>query len=47
MSKFYKDFLDKNWEHHVKYNFEWYKQNFALLFLAFRVYVEQFKLKVL
>ncbi|KAF7286359.1 cytochrome c oxidase assembly factor 8 [Rhynchophorus ferrugineus] len=47
MSKFYKDFLDKNWDRHVKYNFEWYNKNFTLLLLAFRVYVEKLKLKLL
>ncbi|RZB77456.1 dolichyl-diphosphooligosaccharide--protein glycosyltransferase subunit 1-like, partial [Asbolus verrucosus] len=36
MSEFYKNFLDKHWETHLRYNFEWYTRNFALLFLAFR-----------
>ncbi|XP_046390608.1 COA8 family protein CG14806, mitochondrial [Ischnura elegans] len=37
MSTFYKDFLDKNWEVHRKYNVEWYKKNFKLLLLSYRV----------
>ncbi|KAJ1527509.1 hypothetical protein ONE63_007481 [Megalurothrips usitatus] len=37
MSEFYKAFLDKNWKTHVSYNFEWYRKNFSLLILAFRV----------
>ncbi|KAJ3642453.1 hypothetical protein Zmor_025241 [Zophobas morio] len=46
MSEFYKSFLDKNWERHLKYNFEWYRKNFALLILAFRVGLEKNLLKV-
>ncbi|XP_044271601.1 COA8 family protein CG14806, mitochondrial [Tribolium madens] len=41
MSGFYKSFLDQNWETHLNYNLEWYKRNFALLFLAFRVSLEK------
>lgn len=37
MSEFYKAFLDKNWKAHVSYNFEWYRKNFNLIYLAFRV----------
>ncbi|XP_071445898.1 COA8 family protein CG14806, mitochondrial [Hetaerina americana] len=37
MSSFYKDFLDKNWEIHHKYNMEWYKKNFQLLLLSCQV----------
>ncbi|KAG7207345.1 hypothetical protein KM043_009009 [Ampulex compressa] len=33
MSVFYKQFLDKNWETHFKYNIAWYKKNLVLLFL--------------
>lgn len=40
MSEFYKAFLDRNWKVHVNYNFEWYKRNFTLLYLAFRVNLE-------
>lgn len=40
MSEFYKAFLDKNWKMHVSYNFEWYKRNFNLLYLACRVNLE-------
>lgn len=40
MSEFYKRFLDDNWKIHVNYNFEWYKRNFELLFLALRVSLE-------
>ncbi|XP_030764253.1 APOPT family protein CG14806, mitochondrial [Sitophilus oryzae] len=47
MSEFYKEFLDKNWERHVKYNFEWYSKNFTLLYLALKVSIEQLKLKML
>ncbi|KAL1489328.1 hypothetical protein ABEB36_014246 [Hypothenemus hampei] len=41
MSEFYKDFLNKYWKLHVKYNFEWYGRNFTLLLLAFRVSIEK------
>lgn len=41
MSEFYKSFLDSNWKTHLKYNAEWYKKNFALLFLALRVSLEK------
>lgn len=41
MSDFYKTFLDKNWHNHVKYNLEWYRRNFTLLFLALRVSIEK------
>jgi hypothetical protein len=41
MSEFYKSFLDSNWKTHLKYNAEWYKKNFALLFLALRVGLEK------
>lgn len=47
MSEFYKMFLDKNWETHVKYNIEWYKKNFTLLYLAFRVSLERSLGKIL
>lgn len=43
MSEFYKKFLDDNWKIHLKYNFEWYKRNFELLFLTLRVNLEDFK----
>lgn len=41
MSDFYKKFLDQNWETHLNYNMEWYKRNFSLLYLAFRVNLEK------
>lgn len=41
MSEFYKAFLDKNWKNHFNFNLNWYKMNFNLLLLAFRVNVEQ------
>ncbi|XP_018335542.1 APOPT family protein CG14806, mitochondrial [Agrilus planipennis] len=43
MSEFYKSFLDKNWETHVNYNFEWYKRNFSILLLSLRVYLEDIR----
>ncbi|XP_031350982.1 COA8 family protein CG14806, mitochondrial-like isoform X2 [Photinus pyralis] len=43
MSQFYKKFLDDNWKSHVSYNFEWYKRNFRILYLALRVSLERFK----
>lgn len=46
MSEFYKSFLDENWGRHVQYNFEWYKRNFTLLYLALRVSVERLTLQV-
>ncbi|XP_048518908.1 cytochrome c oxidase assembly factor 8 isoform X1 [Dendroctonus ponderosae] len=46
MSEFYREFLNANWQNHVKYNFEWYRRNFALLGLALRVSLEgRFRLK--
>lgn len=42
MSDFYKDFLDKNWKTHVKYNVEWYKKNFRILFLSLAVHIQSF-----
>lgn len=41
MSEFYKKFLDNNWKSHVRYNFEWYKRNFFMLYLAFRASVQR------
>lgn len=41
MSEFYKAFLDKNWKNHFNFNLQWYKMNFNLLVLAFRVNIEQ------
>ncbi|KAK9880096.1 hypothetical protein WA026_008611 [Henosepilachna vigintioctopunctata] len=41
MSEFYKRFLDENWKIHMDYNFQWYKKNFTLLFLALRVSIEK------
>lgn len=43
MSLFYKTFLDKNWKTHLNYNISWYKKNFELLILAFKV--KMYKLK--
>ncbi|XP_034248928.1 COA8 family protein CG14806, mitochondrial [Thrips palmi] len=37
MSEYYKNFLDKNWRLHVSYNFQWYRKNFNLLYMAFKV----------
>jgi len=47
MSEFYKDFLNKYWKDHVKYNFEWYGKNFTLLFLSLRVSIQKLHHKVL
>ncbi|CAH1962298.1 unnamed protein product [Acanthoscelides obtectus] len=41
MSEFYKRFLDDTWETHLKYNIEWYRRNFTLLFLALCVSLER------
>jgi hypothetical protein len=41
MSQFYKAFLDKNWKNHFNFNLQWYKHNFHLLMLAFKVNIEQ------
>ncbi|XP_014242021.1 apoptogenic protein 1, mitochondrial [Cimex lectularius] len=46
MSIFYKQFLDKYWHKHLAYNYEWYKHNFALLRLSFKVEVERFVSKL-
>lgn len=46
MSEFYRDFLNANWGTHVRYNFEWYRRNFALLGLALCASLEcRFSLK--
>ncbi|KAK3907936.1 COA8 family protein [Frankliniella fusca] len=42
MSEFYKSFLDKNWKTHVSYNFQWYRKNFHLLYLAVKVKISKF-----
>lgn len=39
LSKFYKDFLDRNWKTHCRYNIDWYKKNIYLSSLALRVNV--------
>ncbi|XP_036319839.1 COA8 family protein CG14806, mitochondrial isoform X2 [Rhagoletis pomonella] len=41
MSEFYKTFLDKNRKTHLQYNYIWYKKNFEMLKLSFRVYLER------
>ncbi|KAF5269708.1 hypothetical protein FQA39_LY08631 [Lamprigera yunnana] len=41
MSEFYKKFLDDSWKTHVEYNLKWYKRNFLMLYLAFRVSLEK------
>lgn len=45
MSVFYKQFLDKNWWTHYKYNIDWYKRNVKLLFLELRVRFSKFRFK--
>ncbi|CAG9765604.1 unnamed protein product [Ceutorhynchus assimilis] len=47
MSEFYKTFLNKNWQTHVAYNFEWYGRNFHLLMLSLRVHLEHLRSKIL
>lgn len=37
MSVFYKKFLDDNWKRHLTYNFTWYRKNFSVTFLDFKV----------
>ncbi|CAB3366385.1 Hypothetical predicted protein [Cloeon dipterum] len=39
MSVFYKQFLDNNWQVHVKYNAEWYKKNIGLMLQSFKILV--------
>jgi apoptogenic protein 1 len=39
MSVFYKQFLDKNWQVHVKYNAEWYRKNIGLMLQSFKIQV--------
>jgi len=43
MSVFYKAFLDKNWEVHLRYNAEWYRKNIGLVIFALQV--KLFKVK--
>ncbi|XP_065200052.1 COA8 family protein CG14806, mitochondrial [Planococcus citri] len=42
ISVFYKDFLDRNWKTHRRYNMEWYRKNIYLSSLALRVNVSRF-----
>lgn len=44
MSEFYKKFLDENWKKHFEYNRDWYKKNFEMLVLSFRVKVQPIRL---
>lgn len=46
MSEFYKDFLDQKWSSHIKYNLEWQKRNFTLIFLSILVGAEKIKHKI-
>jgi len=39
MSQFYQDFLQKNHKKHIAYNWNWYKKNFNLLYLAAKMNV--------
>ncbi|KAG8176520.1 hypothetical protein JTE90_021811 [Oedothorax gibbosus] len=41
MSVFYKDFLDKNRIKHISYNWNWYKKNVYLIFLATKIKVSK------
>ena len=41
MSAFYKDFLDRKWAEHLRFNIEWQKRNFKLLGLSVRVALEK------
>lgn len=40
MSVFYKEFLDARWSAHLNYNKEWQKRNFAIMWLSFRLNLE-------
>lgn len=42
MSDFYKSFLNQNWESHFRYNIWWYKRNFEMVVLSFRVFLERY-----
>ncbi|XP_067638249.1 COA8 family protein CG14806, mitochondrial [Eurosta solidaginis] len=47
MSEFYKSFLDKNKQSHLRYNYLWYSKNFELLKLSFMVQIQRlFKKKI-
>ncbi|XP_066145986.1 COA8 family protein Y39B6A.34, mitochondrial [Euwallacea fornicatus] len=46
MSEFYKDFLNKHWKTHVRYNFAWYRKNLALLLLALKVNIENLQNRI-
>jgi hypothetical protein len=37
MNEFYRQWLNENYHSHSDYNWQWYKYNFALLYLAARV----------
>ncbi|XP_066247698.1 COA8 family protein CBG23705, mitochondrial [Euwallacea similis] len=47
MSEFYKDFLNKYWKTHVRYNFTWYRKNLTLLLLALKVNIENLQNRIL
>jgi len=47
LSKFYKDFLDGNYQVHSKYLREWYGGNFQLLWTGLQVSISRFINKVL
>ncbi|KAM9294299.1 cytochrome c oxidase assembly factor 8 [Gastrophryne carolinensis] len=41
MADFYKEFLSKNFEKHLRYNREWYQRNFAITFLMGKVKLQR------
>eukprot|EP00094_Tigriopus_californicus_P012642 TCALIF_12221-PA protein Name:"Similar to Apopt1 Apoptogenic protein 1, mitochondrial (Mus musculus)" AED:0.00 eAED:0.00 QI:315/1/1/1/1/1/3/2929/207 len=43
MSVFYKNFLDKKWSSHLKFNWEWQKRNFSIVCLSLLVRLEALK----
>ncbi|KAM6171406.1 cytochrome c oxidase assembly factor 8 isoform 1-T1 [Erethizon dorsatum] len=41
MADFYKEFLSKNFQKHMRYNRDWYRRNFAITFIMGRVALER------
>lgn len=41
MADFYKEFLSKNFQKHMRYNRDWYKRNFAITFFMGKVALEK------
>lgn len=45
LSVFYKDFLNKNYNNHLQYNRQWWRENFGLLLPSLKLVFEKFLTK--